>query len=596
MDSSRLILVFVISFVLLILSQKFLFKSDNTQAPAKPEAQQTQPAATTPSTPAPAAQVATAKAVGVAKTAQAPAVPLKQATAESETVVENDLYKITFSNKGGLVKSWILKKYKDENGKPLELVHQQAASEWGYPLSLWTWDQGLRDKLNSALYVTSDSQTGAGSQPGVIQVAKSPATINFDYSDGNVTVHKSFTFDHSYVVKVETSVTQNGSYVTALPAWPAGFGDLTVPATYAGQRIDYSTGDSLKRLSTDKKGKDISGGRVMPGPFEWGGAVDQYFGAIFLPDQPKQAVLAQLRNAIKIPKDPKKPDGDKMDETVLGTAMGYLNAPNSERVFVGPKALDVLGAIHANGLSGQANAGSDLKGTVDFGIFAFIGRPLFAWLKWTQQHWIPNWGWAIIFITVVINLALLPLRITSMKSALKMQKLAPQMKSIQEKYKKFKLNDPRRQEQNAEIGALYKQHGVNPAGGCLPLIIQMPFLFAFYTMLASAIELRQASWLWLNDLAGPDRYFLIPIAIVISMMVLQKMTPQAGISAEQQRMMNLMMPLMIGFMSWSVASGLGLYWVTSQLVGIAQQSVMNRTELGKEIRAIALKRAAKQKK
>ncbi len=130
----------------------------------------------------------------------------------------------------------------------------------------------------------------------------------------------------------------------------------------------------------------------------------------------------------------------------------------------------------------------------------------------------------------------------------------------------------------------------------MPLLIQMPFLFAFYTMLSSAIELRQASWLWLNDLAGPDRYFLIPILIVISMMMLQRMTPQAGISAEQQRMMNLMMPLMIGFMSWSVASGLGLYWVTSQIVGIVQQSVMNRTELGKEIRAIALKRAAKQKK
>ena len=151
--------------------------------------------------------------------------------------------------------------------------------------------------------------------------------------------------------------------------------------------------------------------------------------------------------------------------------------------------------------------GPDLRDVVDFGFFSLIARPLFLWLKWTHEHMASNWGVSIIILTVIINLALLPLRITSMKSALKMQKLQPQMKAIQEKYKKLPMRDPKRQEMNAEIGELYKREGVNPAGGCLPLVIQMPFLFAFYSMLQNAIELRQAPFLWLHDLSSPDKLF-----------------------------------------------------------------------------------------
>ena len=139
-----------------------------------------------------------------------------------------------------------------------------------------------------------------------------------------------------------------------------------------------------------------------------------------------------------------------------------------------------------------------------------------------------NWGVSIIILTVIINLALLPLRITSMKSALKMQKLQPQMKAIQEKYKKYPMRDPKRADMNTEISALYKEHGANPAGGCLPLVIQMPFLFAFYSMLGVALELRQAPFLWLHDLSSPDKLFILPVLIVISTLFVQKMTPNAG--------------------------------------------------------------------
>ena len=243
-------------------------------------------------------------------------------------------------------------------------------------------------------------------------------------------------------------------------------------------------------------------------------------------------------------------------------------------------------------MNGEAG-GPDLTHAVDFGFFSLIARPLFMWLLWTHDHIASNWGVSIIILTVIINLALLPLRITSMKSALKMQKLQPQMKAIQEKYKKYPMRDPRRADMNAEISALYKEHGANPAGGCLPLVIQMPFLFAFYSMLGVAIELRQAPFLWLHDLSSPDKMFILPVLIVISTLFVQKMTPNAGMDPAQQRMMTFMMPAMLGFFSWSLASGLSLYWVVGNVIAIIQQYTMNRTGLGKEMRAEMEKRVRK---
>ncbi len=158
------------------------------------------------------------------------------------------------------------------------------------------------------------------------------------------------------------------------------------------------------------------------------------------------------------------------------------------------------------------------------------------------------------------------------------------------------MRDPKRQEMNAEIGELYKREGVNPAGGCIPLVIQMPFLFAFYSMLQNAIELRQAQFLWLHDLASPDKLLIMPVVIVISTYLMQKMTPSSGMDPKQQQMMTLMMPLMIGFFSYSLPSGLSVYWVVGNIIGILQQYTMNRTGLGREMRAEMEKRARKKAK
>ena len=208
----------------------------------------------------------------------------------------------------------------------------------------------------------------------------------------------------------------------------------------------------------------------------------------------------------------------------------------------------------------------------------------------------PNWGWAIVLQTFIITVALLPLRIYQMKSALKMQKVAPQAKAIQEKYKKYSMRDPRKQDMQKEIAELYKTEGVNPVGGCLPLLIQMPFLFAYYSMLNAALDLRHAHWLWIHDLSARDPYLLLPLAMVLSSVISQRMTPQVGMDPAQQKMMTITMPLMMGFIFFNLAAGLNLYYAESNLIMIAQQAVMNRSSLGREMRELALKRARKKGK
>ena len=514
-----------------------------------------------------AAEPPTNKAPSATTTAPAPAVPAgvtKQAASEKEVVLENDLYRITFTNRGAQVKSWILKKYDNEaeNGR-LDLVNPAAAAQFGYPLSLWTYDTDLRGKLSSALYASSVE----GHQ-------STPATVTFEYADQDLSVRKTFSFDNSYVVKVDTSVTYKGNFVAALPAWPAGFGDQVTPAFYNAGNIDYQFNKNIERVAIKK----ISGGGTVSGPFHWAGPTDLYFAAVFIPDDPGSAAMVTLRNQLSILSDPQKSSTEKTNVEVIGAAVGNLHGPTSERLFAGPKELEVLQKVSVPGVSGGDN---DLNGLVDFGWWGIIAKPLFVWLKWTYHHVVANWGWAIVLQTLIISVALLPLRITQMKSMLKMQRVAPQIKSIQEKYKKYSLKDPRKAQMNEEISAIYKREGVNPAGGCLPMLIQFPFLIAYYRMLGAAIDLRHAHWLWIKDLSAAEPFpYILPIIMVVSMLVVQKMTPQAGMDPAQQKMMTVMMPLMMGFIFFRLAAGLNLYYAEANLISIAQQAVMNRTSLG----------------
>jgi YidC/Oxa1 family membrane protein insertase len=188
-------------------------------------------------------------------------------------------------------------------------------------------------------------------------------------------------------------------------------------------------------------------------------------------------------------------------------------------------------------------------------------------------------------MTIFINFALFPLKITSMKSMKKMQALQPQITAINDKYKNIGMRDPRKQEQNQEVMALYQKHGVNPLGGCMPMLLQMPFLFAFYKVFSIAIEMRGANWLWVTDLSQHETIpiHILPILMIATQFIMQKMTPTTtGGDPAQQKVM-MFMPLMFGFMFYSASSGLVLYWLTGNVVNIAQQWFFNRTTVAADV-------------
>jgi len=552
------------------------FRGKNNPPTASPSSPATTQSAPTqpgiqPGAPA-AASAAPAPLAG--KVSAAKAVPTVQASAESTTTVENELYRITFSNRGGQVKSWLLKNYKDNDAKPLNLVHEQAAQKFGYPLSLYTYDPAVTANVNNALYV-----------PSATGNLSAPASLTFKYSDGNVQATKTFSFDETYVLHADVVVTRAGSPIRALVSWPGGFGDQDNAQAYAGSSLDLTRDGKEQHLEPKK----VSGGDTLNGPFDWAGVSGPYFAAIFLPDNPQDATVATLHDQLDVAKTIRHTGFGSakgaIDVPILGAALGDISGHTQTRIYAGPKAVNVLKAIHSTGDK------VTLEPLLDFGFFGIIGKYLFLSLQFIHSHISSNWGWAIIILTLLINILILPLRIKTMQSGLKMQRIQPQMDAIKERYKKYKATDPKRNEMNSEIMKLQKDNGVNMFGGCIPTLIQLPLLFAFFSMLPKVVELRHAHWFWLPDLTSADPYHILPIVMVISQFLMQFYTPSPGVDPQQQKMMAFMMPAVSGYFVWNYASGLGLYWAVGNLFGIAQQAVMNRTGLGREMREIAAKRA-----
>jgi YidC/Oxa1 family membrane protein insertase len=550
-----------------------------------------------PSAPAAVTQPAGAPPPAVAQsltpaTPGASSVPAVQAAAETTTVVENALYKITFSNRGGEVTSWVLKRYKDKDGQPLDVVHQGASNLYGYPLSLYTYDPGLTKALASGLYVASATGT-----------MQAPATVEFKYAAGNVSVTKSFSFGADYVIHADTQVLRDGAPVAADLAWPAGFGDMETVQAYAGATLDTSSSDK-----TDHEAfKKVIGGATLQGPFDFGGVTDQYFGAIFLPDHVDDATLVTLNNQIDVKDLPRGgswvhggthgPPVAAKGVTlvpVIGAALGSKAGHVATRLFVGPKDYTLLKGI-------KTTTGDSLVSVIDFGFWGYISQGLFLGLR-AVHSWIApavtgphdfSWGWAIVIFTVLLNLVLLPLRVTGMKGMLKMQRIQPQIDAIKAKHGNPGATDPKAAAMNAEVMELQKKEGVSMFGGCIPTLIQFPLLFAFFTMMTRVVELRQAHWLWLHDLSAADPYKILPIVMVVTSFLVQFYTPNPGVDPQQARMMAFMMPAFSGYMTWNYASGLALYWNVGNFIMILQQMVMNRTKLGMEIRELQKKRMAK---
>ncbi len=531
--------------------------------------------------PAPAANSASStgnsSATSASPTPAPTATPEVAAARETTTVVENDLYRITFTNRGAQVKSWILKRYKDSAGHPLDLVNQAAAAKFGYPLSLYTYDSALTAELNGALF-----------QPSVTGIVAAPTGVIFKYVKGPLQVTKTYLFNSSYVIDTQVSVTRAGEPIRALVAWPSGLGDQEEAAQFNYTKFAFSSDGKLDTTAPKK----INGGATLNQPFDYAAAIDLYFTATFLPANPADATLVTLRNLIDVPRDTADPKGPKIPEPVLGLAMGNTSGPTHTRLFAGPLQFDVLDSIHATASDGTAT-GENLRPLIQFGWFKVIAEPLFLLLRYVHDHFIANWGWTIIVVTLFFNLLMLPTRFMMMKSSLKMQRVQPKIEAIKRKYAHLKATDPKRAEMNAETMKLYKDEGINMYGGCLPLLVQMPLFFAYYRVLLNAIELRQATWGWLPNLAAADPLHILPVLIIASMFLVQFITPSPGMDPAQRRMMAFMMPAIFGFSMWGFASGLALYWATGNLLNLGLQLGINRSKMGRELQALAAKRAAK---
>jgi YidC/Oxa1 family membrane protein insertase len=532
---TRLLLAFLLMGVVMFLTPYFY----PPQPP--PDAKRTQE-----KTEAKTAAVAPAEAPAAEPASVVPVAGTVAAAQEETVVVETGLYRVELSNRGAVVRSWKLKQYRDHAGNPVEFVYAKAAEKVGFPLSFTFRDKRPPVDLNQALFAVKTTEDGLG--------------VEFEYSDGKVTARKSLYFQKDrYLAEVRSEVGLGGVAIPHGLTWRGGFGDFTVPNPPPLQRaIYYETEAGKLRTYDHKHAKD--GVTTDTGKFSFAGVEDTYFAAVFLPEANATIALQTFSDLLPSAKD-------QEEVAHVGAAVGAVAGGNRFSFFVGPKDLDILREVNPK-----------LEQVVDWGFFGFIAKPIFLAVHWLNESYIHNYGWSIIIVTIVINMALFPLKLTSLKSAKKMQMLQPQIKAINDKYRNLSMRDPKRQQQNQEVMALYQKHGVNPLGGCLPLLLQLPFLWAFYQVFTLAIEMRGASWLWVKDLSQPETIPIrvLPIAMIATQFLLQKMTPAAGVDPTQQRMM-LFMPLVFGFMFYGASSGLMLYWLTGNLVAIGQQWFFNKT-------------------
>jgi YidC/Oxa1 family membrane protein insertase len=537
----RLLLAFVLMGLVLFLTPYF-YKAP----PPAPKA------STTPVTAKPAA--ATAATAGVQPvTKPAEAVPGQiAASSEQQFDVDTDIYHITLSNRGGTVRSWTLKKYKDHAGKPLELINEASYAKVAPPFSIVLRDDKAADALNYGLYQAKPAEDGLG--------------IQYTFSDGKNYALKTFHFSKSgYLSQITTEVTINGVPTDHLLQWRGGFGDSTVINRVADQHAVYfdphesgTAGLTQGKLFT-KDAKSVKDGpQIVTGNFSFAGLDDKFFAAVFLPKD---------NTAVKVEtvKDDVPPAPAAKDEMRVGVEVGG-DSVNRFTVFVGPKDIDLLRRVDPK-----------LQQLIDWGWFGVIAKPLFLAMHWLNDNFVHNYGWSIVVITIAINLVLLPLRVKSMKSQRKMQSLQPKLAAINAKYKGLSMRDPKKAEQNQEVMEFYKKEGVNPMGGCLPMLVQLPLIYALYKVFAVTIEMRGAHWLWITDLSQPEQLpiHILPLIMIVSQFVMQRMTPNPGMDPSQAKMM-MFMPLMFGFLFYNFSAGLVLYWLTSNLVQIGQQWAVNR--------------------
>ena len=525
---------------------------------------------------------------------------------QQRLTIKTPLYEAKFDSKGAVATSWVITHNK-RTGQPLYSVAGNHSSRLelqlipssdqllrsvagqlqqdalSMPLRLLTGDEGFDALLSSKNYQLVGVE--GGGDVNLDLKAGEMRSVSFVLRDeaGATEIVKKLTFAaDSYTVGLDVKVTRGGQTLPSVKlAIGPSIGDQGVPQynfySVAPGAVAVVNGKAQQVYASEVHSNESSKDRqLISGPIDWAAIGDTYFAMAAVPPRPADSL--EIRT-VKYEHDA---NGSK-EERFLITA--YVSIPadgSTTRIYAGPKDHKVLTDASTEISGVMPGRTVDLDGLINFGWFGFVARPLAAPILWSfeQLHKLTNsYGIAIILFTIIIYSLFFPLKWRSSKSMKKAQKLAPKMKELQEKIKGMKSTDPRLKELQAEQLRLMKEG--NPLGGCLPLLLQMPFLIAVYTAITISLDFRQASFLWIPDLSSAEPYtiHLLPILMAGSMVFLQFITPTPTadpMQRQQRMMMMILMPIFMLYILWSAPSGLLVYWIVGNFVGFAQQLIINR--------------------
>jgi YidC/Oxa1 family membrane protein insertase len=549
MEQVRLILAIALSFLVFLVWNFFFVKKQPEQPQPTTQTQQE----TKQEAPAQVKEKTAVQPLPIADaSAPKPGRPAKTIT------VNSPLYTIKISEQGAAFKSFVLKKYRESlaaDSPYLEMISQDLP---GGTVRLGFADNSLSGFEQAVFTPNIEDHT--------IDVLHEPKEIRFSWisSDGVVVIKKYSFTPNSYLIGLEVII-QNGSDHTIQDSLGLSL-SRTAPKTVSRLGFDGPSAFINNKLEQIKT-KKIKDKNSYSGQIEWVSIQDRYFISAIIPEQPIDATMQLDLDEQKV----------LYNQLVLPTTTIETDTQKAFKyeLFFGPKSMKIL-----------KEAGHDLNKAVNFGMFDFLAKP-FVWImNFLYHHFIPNYGVAIIILTILTKIVLWPLGNKSYKSMNEMKKIQPLVAEIREKYK----DDKKRM--NEEMMGLYKTYKVNPAGGCLPMVVQIPVFFALYRMLYEAIELRHAPFvLWITDLSAPDRLFRfniehipfmqppygIPVLTIImgaTMFLQQKMQPPAGDPTQAKMMM--MMPIVFTVIFVNFSSGLVLYWLVNNLISIGQQYYVSK--------------------
>jgi len=485
---------------------------------------------------------------------------------EYTSTLETREFRATFSNRGAELVSLELWNHEESDGELVDLVRSRSA-ERAFPFGLVDPASGASLPLNDALFVATEGPHG-----------EDELSLLYEYRGPLGQARKRFTITKWGAIRAEVEAAGKWSLL-----WGPG---LRTGAEGAGSGGRFEKRSVVWRRDGEVDREDLlkfrETMRLGPGGLDWVGLDDTYFLSVVLPQEGlEEASIFSLAPEDGVYR--RILEGEKVDKKARVEAEILLR-PEGERLrvvaYMGTKEYEKL-----IGLPG--NLAEDAEQS---GFLGMLSRPLQVGLRWIYANVVQNYGWAIVLLTVLIKLLLFPLTQKSMVSMAKMQELNPKIQAIRTKYrpklkdKQGRPNSEAQRKMNEEIMGLYKSEGVNPAGGCLPMLVQLPIFFALFRLLGSAIELRNAPWIfWITDLSVADPWKVLPVLMGASQLLQQKMTPMSG-DPMQKRLMTFM-PLMFMVFAFTFPAGLVLYWLTSNILTIVQNDLYKRWKARAEQKA-----------